>query len=88
MFFNLFKKNSASSILEPPVSEGKIEAIAPVPPISPFKHSQVSENPLMSLSETALRDLCRHRIDAFESWSRRLIDETLKIHILLITSTT
>lgn len=78
MFFNLFKKNSASSILEPPVSEGKIEAIAPVPPISPFKHSQVSENPLMSLSETALRDLCRHRIDAFESWSRRLIDETLK----------
>lgn len=78
MFFNLFKKNSASSILEPPVSEDKIEAIAPVPPVSPFKHSQVSENPLMSLSETALRDLCRHRIDAFESWSRRLIDETLK----------
>ena len=49
MFFNLFKKNSASSILEPPVSEDKIEAIAPVPPVSPFKHSQVSENPLMKL---------------------------------------
>lgn len=32
----------------------------------------------MDISETALRDLCRHRIDAFECWSRWLIDETLK----------
>lgn len=35
-------------------------------------------NPLMKLTETELRDLCRHRIDTFESWSRRIIDETFK----------
>ena len=35
-------------------------------------------NPLLNLSETALRDLCRHHIDSFESWSRRLIDETFR----------
>lgn len=35
-------------------------------------------NPLMRLTETELRDLCRHHIDTFESWSRRIIDETFK----------
>ncbi len=35
-------------------------------------------NPLIDLSEVELRDLCRHYIDTFEKWSRRLIDETLK----------
>lgn len=35
-------------------------------------------NPLISLSEIELRDLCRHHIDSFENWSRRLIDETFK----------
>lgn len=35
-------------------------------------------NPLMKLTETELRDLCRHHIDSFESWSRRIIDETFK----------
>lgn len=31
-----------------------------------------------SLSETELRDICRHHIDSFESWSRRLLDETFR----------
>lgn len=35
-------------------------------------------NPLMALTETELRDLCRHHIDTFENWSRRIIDETFK----------
>lgn len=35
-------------------------------------------NPLIKLSESDLRDLCRHQIDTFENWSRRLIDETFK----------
>ena len=35
-------------------------------------------NPLMKLAETELRDLCRHHIDTFENWSRRIIDETFK----------
>lgn len=34
-------------------------------------------NPLLYCSEIQLRDICRHSIDAFESWSRRLIDEVL-----------
>ncbi len=33
-------------------------------------------NPLFDLSETELRDLCRHQIDSFEHWSRRLIHDT------------
>ena len=37
-------------------------------------------NPLINLQEVELRNLCRHRIDAFESWSRRLLDETFKSH--------
>mgnify|MGYP004454253287 CR=1 FL=1 len=37
-------------------------------------------NPLMKLTETELRDLCRHHIDTFENWSRRIIDETFKTH--------
>lgn len=35
-------------------------------------------NPLMKLTETELCDLCRHHIDTFENWSRRIIDETFK----------
>lgn len=37
-------------------------------------------NPLLNLPETQLRDLCRHHVDTFENWSRRLLDETLKSH--------
>ena len=33
------------------------------------------KNPLITLDETRSRDLCRHNIDSFEQWSRRLIDE-------------
>lgn len=32
----------------------------------------------MKLTEIELRDLCRHHIDTFENWSRRIIDETFK----------
>ena len=35
-------------------------------------------NPLIKLKETELRDLCRHHIDTFENWSRRILDETFK----------
>jgi hypothetical protein len=35
-------------------------------------------SPLLSLSETEIRDLCRHHIDSFENWSRRLIDELFR----------
>lgn len=35
-------------------------------------------NPLMNFTETDLRDLCRHHIDTFENWSRRIIDDTFK----------
>ena len=35
-------------------------------------------NPLLNLSETDLRDLCRHHLDTFENWSRRIIHETFK----------
>lgn len=38
----------------------------------------MSKNPLISLTEIELRDLCRHRIDSFEQWCRRVIDEKLK----------
>lgn len=36
------------------------------------------KNPLIALEEVELRDLCRHQIDSFEQWSRRLIDEIFK----------
>lgn len=32
-------------------------------------------NPLLSLEEIEIRDMCRHHIDSFEQWSRRIIDE-------------
>lgn len=32
------------------------------------------------ISEVELRDICRHHIDTFENWSRRLIDEVFKKH--------
>lgn len=35
-------------------------------------------SPLMEFTETELRDLCRHHIDIFEKWSRRIIDEKFK----------
>ena len=35
-------------------------------------------NPLFDISETELRDLCRHHIDSFENWSRRLLDESFR----------
>ncbi|MDI9505016.1 MAG: hypothetical protein GX246_01990 [Clostridiales bacterium] len=35
-------------------------------------------SPLLSLEEIELRDLCRHHIDTYENWSRRIIDETFK----------
>ena len=35
-------------------------------------------NPLLELSELELRDFCRHHVDSFENWSRRLIDESLR----------
>lgn len=38
----------------------------------------IISNPLMMLTETELRDLCRHHIATFENWSRRIIDETFK----------
>lgn len=38
----------------------------------------IMSNPLMKLTETELRDLCRHHIDTFENWSRRIIDENFK----------
>lgn len=38
----------------------------------------IMSNPLMKLMETELRDLCRHHIDTFENWSRRIIDENFK----------
>lgn len=37
------------------------------------KGESTMSNPLISLSESELRDLCRHQIDAFENWCRRLI---------------
>ncbi|MDE7404052.1 MAG: hypothetical protein K2M81_02990, partial [Lachnospiraceae bacterium] len=43
-----------------------------------FKEEFCMSNPLMKLTETELRDLCRHHIDTFENWSRRIIDEILK----------
>lgn len=42
------------------------------------KGESTMSNPLISLSESELRDLCRHQIDAFENWCRRLIDEMFK----------
>ena len=35
-------------------------------------------SPLIDLTETELRDLCRHHINTFEKWSRRIIDENFK----------
>ena len=47
--------------------------------VTGYIHAQTKNmNPLMNLSEIELRDLCRHNIEAFEQWSRRFIDETLK----------
>lgn len=39
---------------------------------------KMPKNPLLSLDEIELRDLCRHHIDSFEQWSRRIIDEKFK----------
>lgn len=38
----------------------------------------IMDNPLIKLTEIELRDLCRHHIDTFENWSRRIIDELFK----------
>ena len=38
----------------------------------------MSINPLLSMKEMELRDLCRHHIDALEQWSRRIIDENFR----------
>jgi len=43
-----------------------------------MKGATSMSNPLISLAENELRDLCRHRIDTFENWSRRLIEELFK----------
>lgn len=40
--------------------------------------AKMKRNPLLLLDEIELRDSCRHQIDSFEQWSRRLIDEKLK----------
>ncbi len=37
-------------------------------------------NPLFNISEAELKDYCRHKLDTFENWSRRLIDEALRDH--------
>lgn len=43
-----------------------------------FGGDSMVTNPLISLKEIELRDLCRHHIDLLEQWSRRIIDETFK----------
>ena len=44
-----------------------------------FPEKQVNlSNPLLQLSEIDLRDMCRHHVDIFEKWSRRIVDEKLK----------
>nr|DAT79109.1 MAG TPA: Swt1-like HEPN [Caudoviricetes sp.] len=43
-----------------------------------FKKKMNLGSPLIDLTETELRDLCRHHIDTFEKWSRRIIDEKFK----------
>lgn len=39
---------------------------------------KMTKNPLLSLEEIELRDLCRHHIDSFEQWCRRIIDENFR----------
>lgn len=50
------------------------------PIVSIDKGGNKVSNPLLNLTETQLRDLCRHHVDTFENWSRRLLDETLRSH--------
>lgn len=58
--------------------EVKVTGIVPLDSLPNQKKEHFVTNPLIELSEIELRDLCRHHIDTFENWSRRLIDETLK----------
>lgn len=68
--FNTIKEIFSSNIEKPEVVQ--------LEQIPNQKKGRSVTNPLMELSEIELRDLCRHHIDTFENWSRRLIDETLK----------
>ena len=60
--------------------EVKVTEIVPVDSLPNQKKGRSVTNPLIELSEIELRDLCRHHIDTFENWSRRLIDKTLKMN--------
>lgn len=64
--FNLYNKKSNKEPTNTNINEGLI------------RKNIVNKNPLLSLDETELKEMCRHRIDSFEQWSRRLIDETLR----------
>lgn len=83
--FNLWKQKGEIKLEE--LNNPKMPENSRKPGISEIVDSSVHSkskgefsmsNPLMKLTETELRDLCRHHIDTFENWSRRIIDETFK----------
>ena len=91
-FFNLWKRasnaNNNTEISDSTTdstksANGNKEMLISVLPkqanINP-KGESIMSNPLISLTETELRDLSRHHIDTFENWSCRLIDEIFKNH--------
>lgn len=71
--FAPFKPNSNTATETRKITDATLEA-----DISVNNGGNSRSNPLLHLTETQLRDLCRHHIDTFENWSRRLLDETLK----------
>ena len=71
--FAPFKPNSNTSTETRKITDATHEA-----DVSANNRGNSWSNPLLHLTETQLRDLCRHHIDTFENWSRRLLDETLK----------
>lgn len=83
--FNLWKKckdemNDESKYATEHPEKNKVE-VAQI--IDSFLSKEVKgesnlSNPLIKLTEIELRDLCRHHIDTFENWSRRILDETFK----------
>jgi len=78
--FDLWNKDKEVKFTEESNIDNKKGLLELVDPYA-FKKTRGENNvsnPLMRLTETELRDLCRHHIDTFENWSRRIIDETFK----------
>lgn len=76
LFNGLISKRTENDVLETLIDRSvSMNALGRVGIV---KGDKMKKNPLISLREIELKDLCRHHIDSFEQWSRRLIDENFR----------